>query len=169
MKQVVNGAFHEVASDFGSDNDSGLDLSHFNHVGDEDHSVEQSQAGIADVEHQSGVGQLSGMMDATGGCRFELIATDGAMNQGTDVFAVESRLVQKLVHGLSADGTGERARIEKASFLNACHQFQSACGQTESIVHGCKLRFDLVGSDDVGRQGTADSFDANMLITHKRY
>ena len=118
-EQTIDGSFDEVTTGLGTDNDTGSYSSHFDLIGDQEHSVEQPETGVADIEDEAVIGKAGSGVHS--GCcgRFHSITADGAMNEGTDGAWVQPGLLECESGGGDAGGSGERARVPPATFANA--------------------------------------------------
>lgn len=108
------------------------------------------------------------MVDAAGGGRLHLVATDRPMDQGAEMSTFDSRRLDSANSRLRADLAGERACIKEPPLLDAGHQFETTGGQSESLVDRSQLLLDRGGGDDMRRQRAGDRLDTDMLVSHVR-
>ena len=143
-EQRVDGAFDESAAVFGADDNSRVDLTRFNQPGDQEGAVEQTQAGVADIEHHAALGQPGAGVDGAGGGGFELVATDRAMDEAADAGGIETGLLKRLLNGEAADVARAGAAGEEAPLADAGPQFEAACGEAQAVVDGGEAGFEVV-------------------------
>ncbi len=96
------------------------------------------------------------MVHAAGGGRLKVIATNAAVNQGTDVVAIDPRNPQRLVATQHALLAGHRTAFPEPPLTNTGNQLQATLGQAQSLVQRRQTLFDLLAGDDFLGQRVAE-------------
>ena len=109
------------------------------------------------------------MVYAGGGGRFQVVAADGAMDQQPDLSAVQAGRLDGLLSTLDTLFAGQRPGAPEPPLADACHQFQPALGQTQSLIQRLQAAFDLVAAHDLLGQRVPQGFQADILVTHLRH
>jgi len=90
-----------------------------------------------------------------GGCRFEEIATDRAVDQGTNLLAIDSAGQNGFFATFDIDAARGCAGREKASLADAGHELEPTVRQLKSLVDRREPKFQRVGSNHfVGKSVT---------------
>ena len=106
------------------------------------------------------------MVYAGRGGRFEMVTADRAVNQRADQRSFDASGTNRLLGASHADLARQGARRPKPPLADAAHQFESSLGQPQPLVQRREPAFDLGGRDDFVRQGVAERFEADVLVTH---
>ena len=89
--QPIDRRFDQLPAALAADDQAGADLPQLDHVGHGQHSVEDAQAGVREVEDLALRRQPQPVMHAAGGGRFEMIAADRGVDQRPDVAPIDAR------------------------------------------------------------------------------
>ncbi len=156
--QRFNGRFDQGATAFRAHHDRRADLPQLDHVRRLQDAVQQPQTGIRHVVHQTPVAQSQAVVDAAGRGGFQVVATDGPVDQRSDLAPVDPGSGNRQLAAGDARVAGQRSGFPETPFADPGHQFQPPLGQPQAAVQGLQTPFDFLTGDDLVRQRVTGGF-----------
>ncbi len=162
-----NGVLDQLPAALGAHDQTGSDLPQLNHIGDLNHAVEQAEAGIRDVVNHALRRESQQVMHAARRGRFQMIPTDTAVNQCSNVGAVDPHCLDGFVATLNALVAGQRSGRPEAAFANPRHVLQAAFRQAQPPVERLQATLDVVARHHFLGQRIAKRLNTDVLILHE--
>jgi hypothetical protein len=154
--QPPDGGVMDGPGVFAVDHQRVVDLAAFQHGSSQLHAVDESQAGIGDVEVLARAGQAQGVVHLHRRRRFQVRPADGGVDHQPDLTGVHTGLGHRLGSGhRGALGEG-RPGVPPAALLDAGEPLHHSPAQTNPLVDRRQAVVHLVGGDDVRSIDGAD-------------
>ena len=106
------------------------------------------------------------MGNGASGGRFDVVATDAAVDQHADLFRADTGTGECLAAGPNGSFRHFEALIPEAAFPDAGQRFQLTPGKTQGPVKRRQTVLEVLGGDHVEGQFVTEGIDADAVKTH---
>ena len=155
----------DLAGALAVDDHGVVDLAGVDHHARQVHAVDESEAGVGDVEVEAGGGQPECVVDGDGTRRLQPGTAHAGVDQEADPGPVDARGDDRRLTG-HRRGVGERDAFgPHAPFADAGQRFEQARPAVGALVERTKAFVDLVGGDDDRRFDRFDRHEGDVLET----
>ena len=166
VDQALDGLELPIADAFGRYDERGVDLAQLDHVGDDGHTVQKAETGVAQVKVARRRRQTEVAVDNDGRRRFEIVAAHGGVDQKLDLAAIDARVGERFFSGPRRRIGKHDPLVEPAPFYDLCQLLDTPPGDPELFVDRRQLFLDPGGGDHVIGDKVAQPFNADVFVSH---